>query len=208
MRGFRARYGGSPLHLSLVLCSFALAGYAGIRLLRGDTLMVLVWFIGAALLHDLVLLPLYTLIDRAAQRVLTPRTEPAGDADRRSPARLGINYVRVPAFLSGVLLLTYFPLILGQVHGFTTDTSLPDNVFLGRWLLVTAALFAVSALVLLARMVFSRRARRTPGPTQGSAPGGPKPTPGRPEHTPGPETGSGPGTIPGPAPSPGPESAP
>ncbi|MFD7541714.1 hypothetical protein [Streptomyces sp. NPDC059819] len=180
MRSFRARYGGSPLHLLLVLCSFALTGYAGVRLLRGDTLMVLVWFIGAALLHDLVLLPLYTLVDRAAQRVLVRRAEPAEaeDADSRPPAREWINYVRVPAFLSGVLLLTYFPLVLGQVHDFTTYTGLPDNVFLGHWLLVTAALFAISALVLLARMVFSRPARRTPGPKQDSPPKGPEPTPG------------------------------
>lgn len=76
---FRKRYGASPLHLLLVLGSFALTGYAGIRLLSGqEPWMVVLWFAGAALLHDLVLLPLYTLTDRAAQIVLGARHRPTG----------------------------------------------------------------------------------------------------------------------------------
>lgn len=66
---FRHRYGASPLHLLLVLASFALAVYAGIRLLAGDTLGVIIWFVGAAMVHDLILLPLYSVTDRAAQRL-------------------------------------------------------------------------------------------------------------------------------------------
>ncbi|MFE9253509.1 hypothetical protein [Streptomyces sp. NPDC007088] len=149
MSRFRSRYGASPLHLLLVLASLALAGYAGIRLLSGaEPWMVVLWFVGAALLHDLVLLPLYTLTDRAAQTLL---------GDRREPSTAGsglrwINHLRVPVFLSGVLLLTYFPLILRRVDRFTADTTLPDDVFLGRWLLITAVLFAVSAVVLLFRI--------------------------------------------------------
>ncbi|MFE9118970.1 hypothetical protein [Streptomyces sp. NPDC007172] len=150
MNGFRTRYGASPLHLTLVLCSFALAGYAGVRLLHGDTLGVIVWFVGAALLHDLVLLPLYSSADRALQRLL-PATGRRGahDAGKRVA---GVNHVRVPAFVSGVLLLVWWPLVLGQVDGFTAATALPGDVFLGRWLLVTAGLFAGSALCALARV--------------------------------------------------------
>ncbi|MET9677813.1 hypothetical protein ABZY68_32690 [Streptomyces sp. NPDC006482] len=66
MAAFRRRYGASPLHLLLVLASFALAAYAGVRLLTGDTLGVTLWFVGAVLLHDLVLLPCYAVTDRAA----------------------------------------------------------------------------------------------------------------------------------------------
>ncbi|MGW0558183.1 hypothetical protein ACWDZ6_29065 [Streptomyces sp. NPDC002926] len=155
MSGFRARYGASPLHLLLVLCSFALTAYAGIRLLAGgQPWMVVVWFVGAALLHDLVLLPLYTVTDRAAQAVLGRRREQSVESN--PPMRGRINYVRVPVFLSGILLLTYFPLILGRVDNFTADTGLPDDVFLGRWLLITAVLFGLSALLLLARMWSSR----------------------------------------------------
>ncbi|WP_327241638.1 hypothetical protein [Streptomyces sp. NBC_01320] len=181
MSSLRARYGASPLHLLLVLCSFALTGYAGIRLLAGDEpWMVIAWFVGAALLHDLVLLPLYTITDRAAQTLLGDRREPGAQNNGNTPTRRWINYVRVPVFLSGVLLLTYFPLILRQVDHFTAYTTLPADVFLGRWLLITAVLFGASALVLLTRMGLSRPSKQTPksepaprpqaGPGEESAP--------------------------------------
>lgn len=55
---------GSPLQLLLLACSFALAGYAGVRLPANDWFQVALWFVGAALVHDLVLLPLYAVADR------------------------------------------------------------------------------------------------------------------------------------------------
>ncbi|MFI9063939.1 hypothetical protein ACIGQE_18970 [Streptomyces sp. NPDC053429] len=134
---FRRRYGASPLHLLLVLASFALTAYAGVRLLKGDTVGVALWFVGAALLHDLVLLPAYSLLDRAAQLPKAPWPS--------------VNYVRVPAFVSGLLLLVWWPLVLGRVSHYTAATALPADGFLGRWLLITAALFAASAVVLPAR---------------------------------------------------------
>lgn len=88
MNRFRALYGASPLHLLLVLCSFALTGYAGVRLLGGaEPWKVVIWFAGAALLHDLVLLPLYTVTDRAAQTVLGERREPAAAEEAGRPGR-------------------------------------------------------------------------------------------------------------------------
>ncbi|MGW6843341.1 hypothetical protein [Streptomyces sp. NPDC054958] len=143
---FRRRYGASPLHLVLVLASFALAAYAGVRLLRGDTVGVALWFVGAALLHDLVLLPLYSLTDRAAQFLFAGRADPGQGAPRPS-----VNHVRVPAFVSGLLLLVWWPLVLRRVDHYTAATALPADVFLGRWLLITAALFAASAATLLFR---------------------------------------------------------
>ncbi|MFJ6783249.1 hypothetical protein [Streptomyces yangpuensis] len=151
---FRRRYGASPLHLLLVLASFALAGYAGVRLLEGDTFQVALWFVGAALVHDLVLLPLYSVTDRAAQAVCgTSRA-------RDSVVRVGVNHVRVPAFVAGVLLLVWWPLILRRVDHFTSYTGLPADGFLARWLLITAALFAASAVVLLVRVWHGTRASR------------------------------------------------
>ncbi|AZK97387.1 MULTISPECIES: hypothetical protein [Streptomyces] len=151
MSAFRDRYGASPLHLLLVLASFALTLYAGVRLLRGDTVGVLIWFVGAALIHDLLLLPAYSVTDRAARR-LCRRVPKDGGSD--APVRRGpsVNYLRVPAFLSGLLLLVWWPLILRRVPHYTAVTGLPADVFLGRWLLITAGLFAVSALCLLLRM--------------------------------------------------------
>ncbi|MFF8261461.1 hypothetical protein [Streptomyces virginiae] len=144
---FRRRYGASPLHLLLVLVSFTLAVYAGLRLFEGDTLGVAVWFVGAALLHDLVLLPLYSLTDRAAQALFVAR----GPDDGRTAPRVSLNHVRVPAFVSGVLLLVWWPLVFRQVGHYTAATALPADGFLGRWLLITATLFAASAVVLVVR---------------------------------------------------------
>ncbi|CAG6390565.1 hypothetical protein NMG29_09330 [Streptomyces cocklensis] len=144
---FRRAYGASPLHLLLVLASFALACYAGLRLLKGDAAGVAVWFVGAALLHDLVLLPLYAVTDRVVVVLLGH-----GPGDGPRTRRAWINHVRVPAFVSGVLLLVYWPLVLRRVGRYTTTTSLPADVFLGRWLLITACLFAASAAVLAVRL--------------------------------------------------------
>jgi hypothetical protein len=133
---------GSPLHILLLSCSFALAVYAGVRLLADDWLGVALWVVGAALLHDLVLLPLYAAADRAVVRGL-------GRVRRRE----WVMYVRVPAALSGLLLLVWFPLISGMVEErYRSATGLPPEVFLTRWLLITAVLFAGSALLLALRM--------------------------------------------------------
>ncbi|WP_431782850.1 hypothetical protein [Streptomyces chumphonensis] len=150
MRRLRRWYGASPLHLLLLLASLTVTLYAGVRLLDGDTVGVLVWFVGAALLHDLVFLPLYAGADRL------------GGAALRSPPGRWVNHVRVPVFLSGLLLLIWYPLILRRVPHFTRNTALPDDVFLGRWLLVTAALFAASALALLLRARWSTLFRSAP----------------------------------------------
>ncbi|MFG2966336.1 MULTISPECIES: hypothetical protein [unclassified Streptomyces] len=141
---------GSPLQLLLLVCSFALAAYAGVRLLAGDWLGVALWVVGAALLHDLVLLPLYSLADRALVRGL-------GAAGRRE----WVLYVRVPAALSALLLLVWFPLISGAMAGhYRSATGLSPDGYLTRWLLITAVLFGGSALLLARRL--RRAAKRRP----------------------------------------------
>jgi hypothetical protein len=133
---------GSPLQLLLLACSFALAGYAGVRLLADDWFQVALWFVGAALVHDLVLLPLYAVADRLVVRSL-------GAAGHREWAL----YVRVPAALSGLLLLVWFPLISGRVADhYPSATGLSGDGFLARWLLISAVLFGGSALLLASRL--------------------------------------------------------
>jgi len=142
---------GNPLQLLLLACSFALAAYAGVRLLADDWFGVALWLVGAALLHDLVLLPLYAVADRAVLRGL-------GAAGRRE----WTMYVRVPAALSGLLLLVWFPLISGMVdRRYRSGTGLSPDGFLGRWLLITAVLFGGSALLLAVRV---RRATKVRPP--------------------------------------------
>nr|WP_239106830.1 hypothetical protein [Streptomyces rubrogriseus] len=143
---------GSPLQILLLACSFALAGYAGVRLLAGDWSGVVLWFVGAAFLHDLVLLPLYAGLDRALTGGL--------DAARH---REWTSYVRFPAAFSGLLLLVWFPLIGGRVDaGYAGVTGLSADGFLTRWLLITAALFGGSALLLALRLLRSATKRRSP----------------------------------------------
>lgn len=166
-RRFRRWYGEGPLQLLALLASFACAGYAGVRLLDGDAALIAVWFVGAALVHDLLFVPAYALADRAL-RAVAARGERRGHGVRGVRGERGehevrgargewVTFVRVPAFLSGLLLLVWFPLIAGQVERYEASTGLPADVFLTRWLAVTAALFAGAALC---RVLQVRRARR------------------------------------------------
>lgn len=158
----RRGYGEGPLHLLLLLASFALALYAGVRLLADDWFLVGVWFVGAALLHDLVLVPVYAAADRAVTALI----------GRHGRHRRSLTvFVRVPAALSLLLLLVWYPLITRQVPRYERSTALPADVFLTRWLLVTAALFAGSALWLSVRAWSASRARRVPVSRAGRVPG-------------------------------------
>ncbi|MCK1797771.1 hypothetical protein MTQ01_17400 [Streptomyces sp. XM4193] len=141
---------GSPFQLALLPCSFTLSAYVGIRLLADDWLGVVLWIVGAALLHDLVLLPLYSAADRALLAT-------AGALGERDLA----VYVRVPAALSLLLLLVWFPTISGRTEdAYRAASGLSSDRFLTNWLLVTAALFGASALVLAASAL---RGRSSPG---------------------------------------------
>ncbi|MFE2065268.1 hypothetical protein ACFXDH_23230 [Streptomyces sp. NPDC059467] len=153
MARFVRWYGSSPLHLLVLIASFALTGYALVRLFAVQPWEVAIWFVGAAVLHDLILLPLYSLADLSALSVLRHR---ADAADR--PTVRWINHLRVPAFLSGLLLLVWFPLILRLAVPYPGDTGLSDSVYLGRWLAITGVLFAASAVA------FAVRLRRTHRP--------------------------------------------
>ncbi len=138
----RRVYGQSPLHLLAVLAGLALAGASLVGFVgAGHVQSLVVWFAGAIVLHDLLLFPAYSLLDRLASRWGS-----AGDAGGR-PGRPAVNYLRVPTVVSGLLFIVYFPLILGlSSHTYKADTGLQTNVYLGRWLLISGVLFALSAL--------------------------------------------------------------
>jgi hypothetical protein len=79
-----------------------------------------------------VLFPLYAAADRLV--TLLPRV------------RL-VNYVRVPALGAGLTFLLFLPGIIRQgARTYFNATGQTQEPFLGRWLLLTAAMFAVSAL--------------------------------------------------------------
>jgi hypothetical protein len=132
------RYGASPLHLLAHLALLPLAGWALLQILDLRTAgRVLLWLAGAVIAHDLVLLPLSTLLDRAAQRALP------GSA---------VNYVRVPGGLALLLGLVFFGEISGRSDpAFSRASGLHMQGALGRWLLACAVLFAVAAVAYFAR---------------------------------------------------------
>ena len=98
-----------------------------------------------------------------------------GPAQAAARRRLSIrNHVRAPAAISGVLLLVYFPLILGlSSANYRNDTGHRLAGYTRNWLLITAGLFLVSALVYGVRAVPAspRQAARQP---PGDTPGGPR----------------------------------
>ncbi|MGH3811620.1 MAG: hypothetical protein ACRDUV_04070, partial [Pseudonocardiaceae bacterium] len=68
-----------------------------------------------------------------------------------------LNYLRVPAVVSGVLLLVWSPLILRLPTAAYFDASgLSAQPYLSRWLAVTAVLFAISAVTLAVRVAAVR----------------------------------------------------
>lgn len=151
--GFRRVYGSHPLHLIGHVVVFFIAAWAIVQILGGGTIVNwIAWFVGAALLHDLVLLPLYSAFDRGLG--IASR----GRADRRLRVPV-INHLRAPAAISGILLIVYFPVILGlSGPNYFNDTGHHLAGYTRNWLLITLGLFVVSALVYAAR-VRSRRPR-------------------------------------------------
>ncbi|MDX3106552.1 hypothetical protein [Nonomuraea angiospora] len=146
-------YGAPSWHLLVLALCFLVAGYAATRVVDvGIWPGFLVWFVGAIVLHDLVLFPLYSAADFAARSATTrtPRRGRTAARRRRRPAP--INYLRVPAAFSGLLLLVWSPLILrGAEPNYRAAVGLSTIPYLNRWILVTLVLFAASALLYVLR---------------------------------------------------------
>jgi peroxiredoxin len=158
-------YGAGPLHLLTLAGCFALAGYAAAELLPNNAVGIPVWFAGAVIGHDLLLMPLYTLADKSAMAVFRHRPP-------KLPTVSSINYLRVPAALSGILLLIWFPLIFRLPSRFPDTTTLSLDPYLWHWLAVTGALFLLSATALALRLGTVRRGTRK-GRTSGQGDAGP-----------------------------------
>jgi hypothetical protein len=149
MSRFVDRYGAPPAHLLVLVGCLALAEYAASFLLGDPALLrVLTWFVGAAVVHDLVLFPLYALADRVLGRL------------PRLPVPL-INHVRVPLLGAGLTFLVFLPGIVRHGQGtHLAATGLDQQPYLGRWLAMVAAMVALSALVYVIRAVLQRSRSR------------------------------------------------
>lgn len=152
----RNLYGAGPLHLLAMVACFSLVGY-GVYVLGPAQLWntevwwqsIAVWFIGAAVLHDLVMFPLYALADRAFVSLVAVLRG-------RGSMPLGVsplNYIRVPALASALTFIVFFPGIVRQgAATYFAATGQTQDPFLQRWLLLTGALFSVSAVCYAIRL--------------------------------------------------------
>lgn len=163
MRNAFARlYGSHPLHLLTMIAGFALLGYV-IATIKPVTLWnpeawwqsIIVWFAAAVVAHDLVLFPVYACLDRFLDGLLSRRPSPPG------PHVPVLNYLRVPALGAGLTLLVFLPGIIEQgAATYRAATGQTQDPFLGRWLLLTAAMFAVSAAIYAIRAAMVRQRMR------------------------------------------------
>ena len=156
---FARRYGASPVHLLAHLALLPLVAWAVLQVLdfRGAR-DVVVWFVAALVLHDLVLVGAYSALDRVWQRARV----------RGIPV---VNHLRAPAVASGVSFLVFFPLILGKSDGNLRYVSgVAPSGYLERWLLLVAVVWALSALVLGVRLARAEQLEH-PGGAAGDAHG-------------------------------------
>lgn len=149
LRTFRRHYGAHPLHLLALVACFALAGYAALKLVADQPVAVVVWFVGAAVAHDVVLVPLYAIVDGRIRRA-------SGSRAATVPRAPWLNYVRFPAAISGLLLLMFFPEILRINSGYSSITGLSGSGFVVHWLAITGVLFLISAVAYAVRLRRSR----------------------------------------------------
>ena len=116
----------------LPLCAWAL-----LEMIDGRAAQrIAVWLVACVVVHDLVVFPLYSGADRALRRI-------AGGA---------INHVRIPAGLSVLLLVVFWGTISGSgERAYSAASGQELDGYAARWLLVSAALFAGSAVIYLLR---------------------------------------------------------
>lgn len=165
MSRFTTRYGAHPVHLLTMVSGFALLGYT-LATFKPSQLWnqgtwwqsIAVWFVAAVVAHDFVLFPLYALADRVlgVRRRSTRQT--------RGPEVPARNYIRIPALAAGLTLLVFLPGIIEQgAPAYQAATGQTQQPFLGRWLLLTAVMFGMSAVGYATRLgvVYRRTADRS-----------------------------------------------
>ena len=153
MKRLRRHYGAGPVHLVLSAACLAFAGYlVWVVLPAPNSARIFIWIALAAGVHDVLLWPLYTLLDRALTRTRSKRS--------RQPSVPWINHVRVPVVLSALMLLISFPLVVRHSEpAYHAASGLTEQPYLGRWLALSGSAFAGSALVYAARLILNRQRR-------------------------------------------------
>ena len=133
------------VHLALLpLCGWALVQLFSVSSAKAAQ-GIAIWLLAAAIVHDLLLVPLYAGLDRAARVALRG-------------AR--VNYVRIPAGLSLLLLGVFWGTVAGKGEGaYHAVSGRSFDGYATRWLIVTVVLFAVSTVIYLVRRRSAARGR-------------------------------------------------
>jgi hypothetical protein len=158
MTAFRRLYGDHVLHLIVLVAALALGAYT-ISVLGVDALFnprvwwqsIAVWFAVADIGHDLILFPLYALVER-----LLPKGRRRADPDtsRRVPI---VNYLRLPTLATALTFAMFLPGIIEQgAFTYTAATGLTQEPYLARWLLLVAGFYLISAVCYLVRSLTTR----------------------------------------------------
>ena len=159
MTAFRRLYGDHALHLIVLVAALALGAYT-ISVLGVDQLFnprvwwqsIAVWFAVAVIGHDLILFPLYALVERLLPKGRR-RAEPV-DATRRVPI---VNYLRLPTLATALTFAMFLPGIIEQgAFTYTAATGLTQEPYLARWLLLVAGFYLTSAVCYLVRSLMTR----------------------------------------------------
>ncbi len=171
----RPAYGAGPAHLLAMLLCLGVGGYAVVELgwsalWNEDTWWqsIAVWFVGAVVVHDLVLFPAYAAVDRLLVRTARSRAPGQPDADS-VPA---LNHIRTPLLAIGLLTLMFFPGIIRQgSSSYQAATGQTQDPFLFRWLVLCGVILAVSGFLYAVRVARVRRRRGRPGSQRSRADG-------------------------------------
>ena len=118
-------------HLILLpLCAWGLVEVFSVSSAKASV-GVATWLIAAVVVHDFVILPLYSGADRAIRHN---------------------NYIRIPGAISLLMLIVFWGTIAGRgERAYHAVSGRTYDGYVARWLLVSAALFAGSGLLYLVR---------------------------------------------------------
>jgi hypothetical protein len=148
-----AAYGAGPVELVAVPLCLVITAYVVLTRFHGiqHTHRMAVWFIAAILLNDAFLFPLYTALDRGWQLL-------AAHGPRGVPL---VNFVRVPTAFSLLLFLIFLPSIWGQGQdAYFAASGLGAGKYVQHWLLISAVMFATSAVLYVSRVLWVGRKGR------------------------------------------------
>lgn len=150
----RGVYGEGSLHLLGHLAFFALTAYVVVQLADArSAFTILLWVVGAALIHDLVFLPVYAIVDRTTRRAIPRLSVPI------------VNHVRFVVVVTGALFVVWFPTFLGKANdNIARNAGIEPGHYLRNWLMVTAGLAALSAIAYGVRVVRARRVEQLHDP--------------------------------------------